>query len=137
MQAYTKAIQKTESKIIKTFQITKKTPCQTGNSQIVGIEENGTKIRVTLFTLKTEKRIGNYIICGDTGLNEKKLTKLFKTSDKNVFYGDTIRPDIIKGFNAYTVKTKDGVKKLNIKITINQETIIISTRDNDNSKARF
>lgn len=137
METSTKTNQKTESKIIRSFQITKKSICKTGNTQIAGIDETGHKIRVTLFSKDNIKRIGSYIIAGDTGLNEKKLTKLFKTSDNNIFYGDTVRTDIIKGFNAYTVTTKDGIKKLNIRLIISDQTIIISTRDTDNSKARF
>ena len=122
--------------LIQTYQIQKEKECQTTNKQIIATDFTGNKLRITLFS--NPKDIGKYKIVGDSGLNEKKFTKLFKTTSENVFFGDTLRQDLINQFKSYVITTKDGTKKLNIKLTIDysSQEIRLETRENNNSLAK-
>lgn len=129
-------ITKPKSKIIESFTIQNEKNCKTDNKQLLATTETGKKLRITFFEnpIKLGKK---YLIVGDSGYCEKKFTRLFQTKYQDVYFGDTLRNDLMKGYKDYTYISRDGIVKLPIKIIIdkNNQKITIETRDKDNNPA--
>lgn len=125
-----------QQKIIETFTIQNEKNCKTDNKQLLATTETGKKLRITFFEnpIKLGKK---YLIVGDSGYCEKKFTRLFQTKYQDVYFGDTLRADLMQRYKDFTSLSKDGIIKLPIAIEIDRKNnqIKLKTRDYNNKAA--